>query len=72
MDISELSKSELDKIIDEYIINMQNADRNRKLMKRRLFDGVTYQMLAEEFNLSIIATQKIYAKCMKIIIKHIN
>lgn len=38
MDISELSKSELDKIIDEYIINMQNADRNRKLMKRRLFD----------------------------------
>lgn len=44
MDISELSKSELDKIIDEYIINMQNADRNRKLMKRRLFDVVTYQM----------------------------
>ena len=46
------SRSEIDKLIDEWIIG-RNAERDRKILKRRLFDGITYDCLAEEFDLSV-------------------
>ena len=42
------SRSELMIIIDEWILNA----RNRDILKRRLLDGLTYEEIAEEFNLS--------------------
>ena len=35
--------------IDEYI----HSERDRNLLKRRLIDGLTYEALAEEFELSV-------------------
>lgn len=46
------SRSEIDKLIDEWIIG-RNAERDRKILKRRLIDGITYDCLAEEFDLSV-------------------
>lgn len=46
------SRSEIENLIDEWIIG-RNADRDRKILKRRLFDGITYDRLAEEFDLSV-------------------
>ena len=46
------SRSEIDKLIDEWIIG-RNAERDRRILKRRLFDGITYDCLAEEFDLSV-------------------
>lgn len=46
------SRSEIDRLIDEWIIG-RNADRDRKILKRRLLDGITYDRLAEEFDLSV-------------------
>lgn len=46
------SRSEIDKLIGEWIIG-RNAERDRKILKRRLIDGITYDCLAEEFDLSV-------------------
>lgn len=35
--------------IDKFIHN----ERNRKILKRRLIDGIRYEPLAEEFDLSV-------------------
>jgi hypothetical protein len=43
-----ISNTHLTAIIDEWIKN----ERDRKLMKRRLIDGVSLERLAEEFELS--------------------
>lgn len=51
-DMHDYSRSEIDKLIDEWIIG-RNADRDRRILKRRLFDGITYERLAEEFDLSV-------------------
>lgn len=48
----EMSKSELNNLIDEWIIG-KNAERDRAILKRRLIDGVCYEPLAEEFGLSV-------------------
>ena len=45
----DLSISELESLIDEWIKN----ERNRQILKRRLLDGVHYEPLAEEFDLSV-------------------
>lgn len=55
------SRSELDKLIDEWILG-RNAERDRKILKRRLFDGVTYERLAEEFDLSVRQVKNIVYK----------
>lgn len=43
--MKDLSKSEIEHLIDEWVIG-KNAERNRKIMKRRLIDGVYYEPLA--------------------------
>lgn len=46
------SRTEVEHLIDEWIIG-RNAERNRKILKRRLLDGITYEKLAEEFDMSV-------------------
>ena len=50
--IENISNSELSELIDEWIVG-RNAERNRKILKRRLIDGIYFEPLAEEFQLSV-------------------
>ena len=45
----DLSRSEISHLIDEWIFN----ERDRKILKRRMLDGICYEPLAEEFDLSV-------------------
>lgn len=38
--------------IDEYIVG-RHAERDRQIMRRRLYDGICLEPLAEEFGLSV-------------------
>ena len=46
-----LPRSVIEHLIDEWIIG-KNSERDRAILKRRLLDGVCYEPLAEEFDLS--------------------
>ena len=65
-----LNASELSKLIDEWIIG-SHAERNRRILKRRLIDGLTYDALAEEFDLSVRHTKTIVYKCEEKLFKHL-
>ena len=57
-----LSATTLREVIDERIIG-RNAERDRKILKRRLIDGLTFERLAEEFELSTKQiTRIVYAR----------
>lgn len=43
-----LSRTEIEALIDEWIL----SERDRKLMKRRLIDGICIEPLSEEFEMS--------------------
>ena len=45
-------RSEMEHLIDEWVFN----ERDRSILKRRLLDGITYEVIAEEYDLS---TQRI-------------
>jgi 5-methylthioribose kinase len=52
-------------LINEYI----HSERDRKILKRRLIDGLTYENLAEEFDLSVTQVKRIVYKGEDIIFK---
>ena len=54
----ELSRSEIEHLIDEWTLN----ERNRAILKRRLLDGICYEPLAEEFDLSVRQVKNIVYK----------
>ena len=57
----EHSRTEIEHAIDEWIVG-RNAERNRAILKRRLIDGICYEPLAEEFNLSVSQVKRIVYK----------
>lgn len=65
-----VSKSELDSLIEEWIIG-KNAERDRAILRRRLFDGITFEKLSEEFGLSVRQTKVIVYKCEEKVFKHL-
>lgn len=58
----DLSRAEIEHLISERIIG-RNAERNRAIIMRRLIDGVTYERLAEEFDLSVRQVKNIVYRC---------
>lgn len=62
------SRSELSDLIDEWIF----SERNRKILKRRYLDGICYEPLAEEFDLSVRQVKKIVADGKRVLMAHIG
>jgi len=56
-------------LIDEWIIG-KNAERDRAILRRRLFDGITYELLAEEFQLSVRQVKSIVYKSERKVFSH--
>lgn len=67
MNFDNVSRSELERLIDEWIL----SERNRKMMKRRYLDGICYEPLAEEFDLSVRQTKRIIAEGYTVLMAHI-
>ena len=62
------TNSEISKLIDEYI----HSERDRAILKRRLIDGVCYEPLSEEFDLSPKQVRNIVRKAEQKLFKHME
>lgn len=60
-----LTRNEIDYLIEQRIHN----ERNRLILKRRLLDGICYEPLAEEFDLSVRQVKNIVYKCEAILFR---
>lgn len=67
IDLKELSNSQIEQLIDEWI----HSERDRRILKRRLIDGICYEPLAEEFDMSVRQMQNIVYKAQKELFKHL-
>ena len=65
------SRTEIEAAINEYIVG-KNAERDRKVLYRRLVDGICYEPLAEEFGMSVRQIQNIVYKSQEKIFKHLR
>ena len=71
MELYNLSRSDWEFLINEYILG-RNAEIRRKVLKRRLLDGLTFEQLADEFNYSTQNIQRIVYKDTAILVKKIK
>lgn len=65
--MNEYSNLEVVYVIDTWI----HSERDRKILKRRMIDGICYEPLAEEFELSVRQIKKIVYKGQEIVFKHL-
>ena len=61
-----LSVSDVEHLIDEWIF----SERDRAILKRRLIDGITFENLASEFDLSVVQVKRIVKKRQIELFKH--
>jgi hypothetical protein len=66
-DLSDISNSKIEELVNEYI----HSERDRKILKRRLIDGICYEPLAEEFDMSVRQMKNIVYKAEAQLFKHI-
>ena len=62
-----LSVEQLEALIDSWI----KSERNRRLVKRRLLDGIRFEPLSEEFELSVRQVKNIVYKSEEILFRHL-
>lgn len=62
------SRTEITDTIDEWILN----EKYRAILKRRLIDGICYEPLAEEFDMSVTQIKRIVYKGQEKIFKHLK
>lgn len=63
----DLSRTEINNLIEEWILN----ERDRRILKQRLLDGICYEPLAEEFGLSVQRVKSIVYKSQDKIFRHV-
>ena len=63
----EYTNSRIREIISEYI----HSERDRKILERRLIDGITFERLAEEFDMSVRQMKNIVYKAQERLFKHL-
>ena len=64
----EYTNSAVSRAIDEHI----HSARDREILKRRLIDGVPFEPLAEEFDLSVRHVKALVYKQREIVFRHIQ
>lgn len=66
-DLDDISNSEIEKLIDEWI----HSERDRRILKRRLIDGICYEPLAAEFDISVRQMKNIIYQAEAKLFKHL-
>ena len=64
----EYTNSQIRKLIAEHI----HSERDRRILERRLVDGITYERLAEEFDLSVRQTKTIVNRSEAILFRKLH
>jgi len=62
--MKDYTNSEMSRLIDECV----HSERDRAILKRRLIDGIKYEAIAEEFDLSVRHVKTIIYRAEKTII----
>lgn len=65
-----ISRDEFEFAVDQWVIG-RNGERNRAIIKRRYIDGIGFEPLAEEFDLSVSQVKRIVYKEEKKVLAHL-
>lgn len=67
----DVSADKISADVDRWITG-RNAERDRKILKRRLIDGPTYEQLAAEFDMSSTQIARILYRTSEKLFRHVE
>lgn len=67
LDAYNLDRYQWESLIDRWIFK----ERDRAILKRRLLDGICFEPLSEEFNLSVQQTKTVVYRATEKLMKHV-
>ena len=67
IDLENITNQQIADAIDTWI----HSERDRKILKRRLIDGICFEPLADEFNISVRQIKAIVSKAEERLFKHL-
>ena len=62
---------QISELIDRWVIFHKHSERNRAILKRSMLDGICYEPLAEEFDMSVSQIKNIIYKSQEQLFKHL-
>ncbi len=65
--MTDYTNSQIASLIDEHI----HSERDRMILKRRLIDGICFEPLAEEFDLSVVQTKRIVYRAQEKLLRYL-
>lgn len=65
--LDDITNSEIEHLIDEWI----HSERDRKILKSRLIDGICYEPLAWEFDMSVRQMKNIVYRAEAKLFRHL-
>lgn len=68
--MKDYSRSELETAINEWIVG-KNAQRDRMILKSRLIDGLTFDALAELYDMSPRQIKRVVYKSQETLFRHL-
>ena len=66
--MTDTERDRMAEVIDQYIW----SELHREILKRRIFDKIKYEPLAEEFNMSVSQVKRIVYQSSEILFRHIE
>lgn len=66
----DISRSEIEELISEWIVG-RHAARDREIMRLRLIEGLTFERIAEETDMSVRGVVKIVYRCLDKLSRHV-
>lgn len=66
--VKEYSRNEMEHLIEQWVHN----EKYRAILKRRLLDGICFEPLANEFDMSVRQIKNIVYKEQEKVFKHFN
>ena len=67
IDLDNITNQEIEKAVDTWI----HSQRDRAILKRRLIDGICYEPLANEFDMSVRQIKNIVSKAEQKLFRHL-
>ena len=67
-DFIDISIPDIENTIDNWI----KSQRDREMLKRKLIDGITFEELAEEFDMSVRGVKYVVYRNKEILLRHIK
>ena len=62
---------QISELIDKWVILKKHSERNRAILKRHMIDGIPYEPLAEEFDMSVSQIKNIVYQSQEQLFRHI-